>query len=235
MAIPTYDFLEKPYDDSVLEYDHNEHRYVPLVAGIKANAYVNLEREWTTANNAQCYLDLVGRVVYEVILSYKDQKYRQEMQYYLSHSKEARIELIKLFSDSVWYNRRDGGFMMAYNSGANLNQGKLIEFGIDKAVSSIATQTIKNTIFGTKHMKYDINSKEEFDDLESLLAYLVTEEYITQEESDAIAEDEDYTQIPSHSKYTIIQLLDDSYLFTYLDTLKDAVSNMKIYNANGDW
>ena len=72
MAIPSYDFLEKPYDDEFMEYDYDENEYVPLVDGIKANAYVALEREWGTEANAQVYLDLMRKVVYEVILSYKD-------------------------------------------------------------------------------------------------------------------------------------------------------------------
>ena len=64
----------------------------------------------------------------------KDQKYKTAMLYYMAHSRSARLELQKIFYDTVWYNRRDGGFMMAYNSGANLNQGKLIEFGKTKQI-----------------------------------------------------------------------------------------------------
>jgi hypothetical protein len=235
MAIPTYDYLEKPTNDDFMEYDYDENRYVPLVKGIKANAYVALETEWGDVDNAQCYLDLLSRVVNEVILANKNQKYRLETQYYLAHSKEARETLLKIYCDTVWYNRRDGGFMMAYNSGANLNRGKLIEFGIDKALSPIAEQMIKNTIFGTKHLKYDINTKTEFSDLTTLLAYLVTNTYITQVESDVVTESENYGDIPSSSEYYITQLLNGTYLFTELDTLSKAVANMKKYNTLGDW
>ncbi len=232
MAIPSYDFLEKPLVDDFFDYDYDLSIYVPKVEGIKANAFVDLTKRWGSRDNAQAYLYLLAQVVNEVILSYKNQKYRLEMKYYLSHSIEARIELMNLFSDSVWYNRRDGGFMMAYNSGANLNQGKLIEFGIDKALSSVAKQMIENTIFGTRHLKYDINTKETFEDLDSLKTYLVENNYITQEESDEI---ENYTEIPSNPKYYITQKLDGGYVFTYLDTLKDAKANMRRYSGTGDW
>ena len=116
----------------------------------------------------------------------RDERYRLPMLYYLAHSKEMITELQKIFYDTVWYNRRDGGFMMAYNSGANLNQGKLIEFGIDKALSPIAKQIIKNSPLGTRMMKVDINEKQVFSSLATLLAYLVSEGYITSDESDVV-------------------------------------------------
>lgn len=235
MSIPSYDFLEKPYDDDILTYDYDENRYIPLVKGIKANAYVSLEREWGNENNAQCYLDLVGRVVYEVILSRKDQKYRNKTLYYLSHSKEAREILIKIFTDSVWYNRRDGGFMMAYNSGANLNQGKLIEFGIDKACSSIAKQLIKNTILGTRIFSIDINKATKYVALDDLLSFLVENEYITQNESDVVALSEDLEDLPYHEDYSVTLLDSGEYLFRDLKTLQKAIINMKKYNGIGDW
>ena len=86
--------------------------------------------------------------------------------------------------DGAWYNRRDGGFMMAYNSGANLNQGKLIEFGLDKALSPIAKQIVMNSYLGSRFLPYDINDKEVFDDFDALLVYLVSEAYITQVQAD---------------------------------------------------
>lgn len=174
MAIPTIDFLEAPVKDEFMDYDFNESRYRALVDGITKNSYVNLVIDWQTKENAQSYLDLLSRVVMETILSFKDEKYKYTMLYYMSHSKKMRIELQKVFADSVWYNRRDGGFMMAYNSGANLNQGKLIEFGIDKAISSIARQMIKNSPLGTRYMTVDINEKQIFASLTTLLAYLTT-------------------------------------------------------------
>lgn len=236
MAIPTVDFLALPLKDTFMEYDNNEHRYIPLVDGILKDAYVNLIVDWGTKTNAQSYLDLLSRVVYETILSFKDEKYKNTMLYYMAHSKKMRREIQKIFSDSVWYNRRDGGFMMAYNSGANLNQGKLIEFGIDKAISSIAHQIIKNSPLGTRYMTVDINEKQIFASLTTLLAYLVTESIITSDESDVVALSEDINDLPYTEDYQLIALENDRYLYTNIKSIKSYVEAMWIYdNANGTW
>jgi len=236
MSIASYDFIEKPVDDTLMVYDYKENRFIALVDAIIKNSYVNLAIDWGNKTNAQSYLDLLSRVVYEVILSFKDQKYRNKMLYYLSHSLEARQVLLMIFSDTVWYNRRDGGFLMAYNSGANLNRGKLIEFGIDKTLSPIAKQMIKNTIFGTRRLTIDINTRITYDTLADLLVYLVAQSYITQDESDVVTESEDLDDLPFHEDYDVIILDNEKYLFTDLETLSKAVQNMKKYNtATGDW
>jgi hypothetical protein len=232
----SYDILEKPYDDNFMAYNYAENRYVPLVDGITSDSYVNLVVDWGTKENAQSYLDLVSRVVYEVALSFKDQKYRLKEAYYLSHSKEARELLMRLFSDTVWYNRRDGGFMMAYNSGANLNQGKLIEFGIDKAISPIAMQLIKNSILGTKYFTIDINTKVIYDTLAELLVALVVGGYITQAESDVVTASELLSDLPYNEAYEAFLLDSGKYLFTDLETLAKAVLLMKKNNSTtGTW
>lgn len=228
----SYDILTAPYNDAFMEYDYKEQRYVPLVDGITNDAYINLAVDWKTKENAQSYLDLLSRVVYETALSFKDQKYRLKEVYYLSHSKEARELLKRIFSDTVWYNRRDGGFMMAYNSGANLNQGKLIEFGIDKALSPIAFQIIKNSILGTRVFTIDINTKLIYDDLDELLVGLVENEYITQEEADEV---EEVADLPYNEAYDIVLLDTGKYLFTDLETLSKAVLNTKNNSATGTW
>jgi len=234
--LESYDILTAPFNDDFMEYNYDEQRYVPLVDGITKESYVNLVNDWGTKENAQSYLDLVSRVVYEVALAMKDQKYRLKETYYLSHSREARELILRLFSDTVWYNRRDGGFMMAYNSGANLNQGKLIEFGIDKAISPIATQLIKNSILGTRYFTTDINTKIKFATLELLLAYLVTETYITQEEADVVTESELLSDLPYNESYDAFLMDSGEYLFTDLETLSKAVLMMKKYNStSGTW
>jgi hypothetical protein len=236
MAISSYDILTRPFDDDYMEYDYTESRYVPLVKGIMKDAYVNLIIDWGSEANAQSYLDLLSRVVYETILSFKDVKWRLHMLYYMSHSKKARLALRKIFSDSVWYNRRDGGFLMAYNSGANLNQGKLIEFGIDKALSPIAKQICKNTYLGTRVLPVDLNTNQTFTTLALLLAYLVAQGYITSDQSDVVTASEDLDDLPYHEDYDIITLDSGSYLFRDLTTIKDAIEDMKIYNTTtGTW
>ena len=236
MAIPTIDFLERPSLDKFMTYDNNEHRYVALVDGILKDAYVNLIIDWGTKENAQSYLDLVSRVIYEVILSFKDEKYKNTMLYYMAHSKKMRREIQKIFYDAIWYNRRDGGFMMAYNSGANLNQGKMIEFGIDKAISSIAHQIIRNSPLGTRYMTVDINEKQIFASLATLLAFLVEEGTITSDESDVVTESEDLNDLPYTEDYQLITLENDRYLYTNIKSIKSYVESMFIHdNANGTW
>lgn len=233
MAIPTHDKLSKPYTTEEMIYDYNEQRYIPTTEGIAQHAYINLIVDWKTAENAQSYLDLLSRVIYETILSMKDSKYRTSMLYYLAHSKKARNELFKIMQDGAWYNRRDGGFMMAYNSGANLNQGKLIEFGLDKALSPIAKQIVMNSYLGSRFLPYDINDKEVFDDFDALLVYLVSEAYITQVQADEMTTLED---LPYDRRYSVYIELSGKYIFTDLRTLAKAVENMKIYNpTNGTW
>lgn len=236
MAIPTYDVLAIPSVDTFMTYDVNEHRYIALVDGVLKDAYVDLLTDWGSKENAQSYLDLVSRVIYETILSFKDEKYKNTMLYYMAHSKKMRREIQKIFYDTVWYNRRDGGFMMAYNSGANLNQGKLIEFGIDKAISSIARQIIKNSPLGTRYMTVDINEKQIFSSLTTLLAYLVSESIITSDESDVVTLSEDLNDLPYTEDYQLIALENDRYLYTNIKSIKSYVEAMWIYdNANGTW
>jgi hypothetical protein len=236
MAIPTYDKLTIPLVDKFMIYDFNEHRYIALVDGILKDAYVNLMTDWGSKENAQSYLDLVSRVIYETILSFKDEKYKNTMLYYMAHSKKMRKEIQKIFYDTIWYNRRDGGFMMAYNSGANLNQGKMIEFGIDKAISSIARQIIKNSPLGTRYMTVDINDKQIFASLTTLLAYLVSESYITSDESDVVTLSEDIEDLPYTEDYQLVELENDRYLFTNIKSIKSYVEAMWINdNSNGTW
>lgn len=233
MSIPSQDFLERPYEDELFEYDYDEQMYVPKVSAIESYAYANLLKDWTTAENAQSYLFLLSRVVNEVILSFKDPKYQMAMKYYLAHSKKARIELFKLYSDSVWYNRRDGGFMMTYNTGANLNQGKMIEFGLDKALSPIAKQIVSNSYLGTRFLPYDINTKERLDDLDAVLVYLVANGYITQLQADDV---ETLSDLPYDMSYRIAEEPDGKYLFTDLHTLKKAIAQLRLYDPiNGTW
>lgn len=231
MSIKNIDFI-KPFDDDLMEYDYDESMYIPKVEGIRENTYVDLIRDWTTHDNAQSYLQLLARVVYEVILSYKDPKYRDEMLYYLAHSKRARNDLFRIFSDSVWYNRRDGGFMLAYNSGVNLNQGKFVEFGIDRTLSPIAKEMIKNTYFASKVLPYDIKDTQTFDNLSLFLDYLVAEGFLEQEVANTIVELRD---VPYFKGFRFIEDVDGKILFTNMNTLRDAIKNKRIYEVSGDW
>ena len=236
MAIPSYDYLSEPLIGDDLDYDFDESMYIPKVEFISKYFYVDLIKDWTTTNNAQAYLHLLARVVYTVIMGMKDQKWREYVLYYLSHSKSARIELMKIFGDSVWYNRRDGGFMMAYNSGANLNQGKLIEFGIDKALSPIAKQLMMNSPLGIRVFNLDFNDKTIYTSLANLLNALEGGGYITSDEADVVTASEDINDLPSNETYQVLKVSDTKYVFTDLTSFKTAIQNRRIYNpTTGTW
>lgn len=234
MAIPQYDRLLAPYNDELLEYDYDNNRYYPTVEGVFKYGGVNLVVDWTTKENAQTYLYLLSAVVYDVILSYKDSiKYKNIMLYYLAHSKEMREWLANIFIDTAWYNRRDGGFMMAYNSGANLNQGKLIEFGIDKALSSIAKQKIMNSDMGSRVLKYNINNMEKFNTLDELKSFLFNNNYITQEQYENA---DNINKIPKSNIYRVFENSEGKFVFEDTKTYEKIINSMKKYNSiSGTW
>lgn len=217
MAIPNNDFIQVPYNDQDLIYDVVNHRYVATVDVVMRGSYVNLINDWGSEENAQSYLDLMSNVIYDVILSKKPSEQKLLMQYYLSHSKYARNEILNLFLDTVWYNRRDGGFMMAYNTGANLNQGKMIEFGIDKALSSIAKQKITNSGFGTRYLNINLNIVNKFDTLDEVKDYLLDKDFITQDEYDEI---KNINDVPKSNFYILYQNYTEQFVLEDLLTYK---------------
>lgn len=233
MAIPSYDFMI-PQPDDLMDYDYNLHQYVPKIEALSESSYLDLLTIWQTEENAQSYLDLLRKVVYDVILSFKDGvKYQVPMLYYLSHSKEAREWLWQLFIDTAWYNFRDGGFLMAYNTGANINLGKEIKFGIEQALSSIARQKITNDEFGARLMKYNLDLFYYFDTLQELLDYIETQGFITAEKKALITK---IDEITSSYKYRVFINRDGKYTFQDLMTIERITNEMKLYNnVSGNW
>jgi len=233
MAIPRYDYM-LPQPDDLMDYDYVLHQYIPKIEAILTNTYVDLLTVWGSEENAQSYLDLLRKVVYDVIMSMRDGvKYQNQVLYYLSHSKEARRQIWELFSDTTWYNFRDGGFMMAYNTGANLNLGKEIMFSIEKALSPIARQKISNSELGARILKYNINEFTYFDTLEELVSYLETNSFITSDEADLVAL---ITDIPTSYKYKVFINRDGKYTFEDLLSYNKIIAQMKIYNnVSGNW
>lgn len=233
MAIPSYDFMI-PQPDDFMDYDYDVHQYIPKIEALSEGAYLDLITMWGNEENAQSYLDLLRKVVYDVILSYKDgTKYQTLMLYYLSHSKEAREWLWQLFIDTAWYNFRDGGFMLAYNSGANINLGKEIKFEIESALSPIARQKITNDEFGSRILKYNINDFSRFDTLDDLLDYLVVQTLITSEQRALIT---DISEIPKSYQYKTFLNHKGKYVFEDLLTYDKIVAEMKLYNnVSGNW
>lgn len=187
MAIPTYDFLEKPYvekDFKGLLYDYNESRYIPSIDLISREGYISLIDKWGSRENAQSYLDLVSRAVYTYIMQHYDNKYRFQILYYMSHSKQIRNALIQIFISSVWYNHRDGGFLLVYSSGINMDQMKEFSLDLKRAFSPIERQIIDNSFLGTRVLDINFNNIVRYDTFIELKDSMLTDSLITEDEYD---------------------------------------------------
>ena len=198
MAIPTYDYLSAPYqepDMMGLLYNMVESRYVPSIDVVSKNAYVNLIGVWGSEENAQSYLDLLSSVVYTYILSHYDNKYRYQVLWFMAHSKQVRNALIQIFVNSVWYNHRDGGFMLVYSSGINMDQMKEFSLDLKRALSPVERQIIDNSFLGTRILETNYNEVVKYDTFELLLAGMVTSSIITQDEADDCEDIDDVLDI----------------------------------------
>lgn len=198
MAIPTYDYLSAPYQEPDMEgllYNMVESRYVPSIDFVSKNAYVNLIGVWGSKENAQSYLDLLSSVVYTYILSHYDNKYRYQILWFMAHSKQVRNALIQIFVNSVWYNHRDGGFMLVYSSGINMDQMKEFNLDLKRALSPVERQIIDNSFLGTRILETNYNEVVKYDTFELLLAGMVTSSIITQDEADDCEDIDDVLDI----------------------------------------
>lgn len=198
MAIPTYDYLSAPYqepDMMGLLYNMVESRYVPSIDFVSKNAYVNLIGVWGSEENAQSYLDLLSSVVYTYILSHYDNKYRYQVLWFMAHSKQVRNALIQIFVNTVWYNHRDGGFMLVYSSGINMDQMKEFSLDLKRALSPVERQIIDNSFLGTRILETNYNEVVKYDTFELLLAGMVTSSIITQDEADDCEDIDDVLDI----------------------------------------
>ena len=198
MAIPTYDYLSAPYqepDMAGLLYNKVESRYIPSIDFVSKNAYVNLIGVWGSEENAQSYLDLLSSVVYTYILSHYDNKYRYQVLWFMAHSKQVRNALIQIFVNTVWYNHRDGGFMLVYSSGINMDQMKEFSLDLKRALSPVERQIIDNSFLGTRILETNYNEVVKYDTFELLLAGMVTSSAITQDEADDCEDIDDVLDI----------------------------------------
>lgn len=184
MAIPTYDYLDIPYENEDLVYNKIESRYIATSDMVFKNGYINLLRTLGSKEGVESYLDLVSSAVYTYILSHYDNKYRYVILWYMAHSKQIRNALMQIFVSSVWFNHRDGGFLLIYQSGINLDQMKDIKMDITKAFSPIERQLIDNSFLGTRILETNFNEVLKYDTIDDLKTYMVTNTIITQEEAD---------------------------------------------------
>jgi hypothetical protein len=157
MAIPTTDFLSAPYDDEVLAYDYETRQYYMKLDASLGLTGIDLIELWQTPENAEFYLKLISNVIYTRIYSFKDEKYRERMAYYLSHSAKARKALKSLIMDTVHYNHSGGGFMTAYQTGINLHEMKTLRIEPEQFLSPIANEIMKNNGLQTRYFKYDFD------------------------------------------------------------------------------
>lgn len=157
MAIPTSDFLSKPYDDDILAYDYETRQYYMKLDASLGLTGIDLIELWQNEENAQFYLKLISNVIYTRIYSFKDERYRERLAYYLSHSQKVRKALISLITDTVHYNHSGGGFMTAYQTGINLHEMKTLRIEPEQFISPIANEIMKNTGLQTRYFKYDFD------------------------------------------------------------------------------
>jgi len=187
MAIPAHDYLAVPYQEPDMQgllYDMKESRYLPSIDFVSKNAYVDLIGVWGSEENAQSYLDLLSSVIYTYILSHYDNKYRYTILWFMAHSKQVRNALSQIFVNSVWYNHRDGGFMLVYSSGINMDQMKEFKLDLERALSPVERAIIDNSFLGTRILETNFNMITKYDTFVALKDQMLTDTLITQDEYD---------------------------------------------------
>lgn len=196
-------YNDKTIDDIRAWYDSDNRRWVLTLD--EANYHTGLELEvlWESVDNAEWYLDAVSRVVETSVLRYKDSRYtNDEFIYELTHSKNKREALIKVMIDAIQYNEAGGGFLMAYETGINLQEMKELKLKIENAMSVIAEQIIKNTKLAERVSSKNVNKKYVFETLEDLLDYMVDNDYISEDDANKV---EDLNDIKYDYKYKVYE------------------------------
>jgi hypothetical protein len=153
------DFVIKPYNDRVLEYDYDLHQYIPT------EDFIINDCAWGTfleaiggSENGLWYRKLLSTNAYQYIKSFKDAKFRKRLEYYLSHSKSARQDLIELMKNLVTYNLQEGGMMMAYVTGINLQEAQNITtIHYKTLVGLVGHQFVVNHGLAEKEFRYEFN------------------------------------------------------------------------------
>lgn len=203
------DRLDKPYNDTYLEYNYKESRYVLTTQGANES---NLDMLLIFGNedNLKQYLDLLSRTIYSVFFKNTDSKYYEKKLWLLSHSKRYRKAIFQIFMDVIWYNYRSGGFMTLYQSGINMNEMKVIELTIENAMSVIGNNMANITGLNERVLRTKIVEKHYFEDLEELKDYMFDKDLINEKEYDEI---ESVNDIKSSFKYLIyLDMFSDKYV-----------------------
>ena len=163
MAIPTKDFLEKPISDSQMKYDFNRHQYVLEVDyAMFETGLGDLELDMGGKDNVQVYLEMISDVVYAYILDFKDSKFYRRNLYYLSHSKSAKDAIRRLMLDVMKYNEQEGGMMMSYVTGVNLQEVENMNNISDKTmVGIVGDKIVKLTGLAHREFLHDFTIVDE--------------------------------------------------------------------------
>ena len=241
MPISTYDYLAVPFEEddrNGLLYNKTESRYIPSYDFVSKNAYVNLLGVWGSEENAQSYLDLLSSVIYTYILSHYDNKYRYTVLWFMAHSKQVRNALSQIFVNSVWYNHRDGGFMLVYSSGINMDQMKEFKLDIDRALSPVERQIIDNSFLGTRILETNFNTITKYDTFVALTDQMLLDGLITQDEYDNAESITDLMNVLKvRLRYRIYINEDLKYCIEDTKTYENVIlaTKYEFDNVNGTW
>lgn len=193
------DYVEKPYNDDKLVYNYDENRYVLTVQGANESK-LDMVKVFKNEDNLSEYLELMSRTLYAVFMVNKDSKYYEKMLWILSHSKHFRESIFKIYMDTIWYNFGSGGFMLAYQTGINLNEMKELKLGIENALSVIGNKMAD--IFGLNERipRYKIVDLNRFKTLDEVKSYLIDKNVYT---AQYLADKDTISEIPSTLEYSI--------------------------------
>lgn len=210
MAIPINDRLNYPLDDENMYYDFTKHHYILRHDAVLRLAYIDMVELFGGEDNAQAHCNLLSTVIFDSIMRFRRVENVEKATYYLAHSKEARESFLRLLLDSQWFNRTDGGFMVVYNTGINLNEMKEIPMDIKRSMSVIADQIVKNSRLADRVVRYNLDDMYYFETLDELKAYMVDNNYIKQEKADKV---EKLSDIPNNYKYLVWENEDNEFVF----------------------
>lgn len=184
-------------------YNSVDRRWVLTLDEANYHSGLRLEVLWESNENAEWYLDAISRVVETSILRFKDSRYtNDEFLYELTHSKTMREAIIKVMIDAVQYNEAGGGFLIAYETGINLQEMKELRLQIENTMSVIAEQIIKNTRLGERVSSRNVNRKYVFGNIDDLLDYMVDNNFIDEDEANKVDE---LLDIPYSHKYKVYE------------------------------
>lgn len=226
MRFHNNDYLEKPYDDTDMTYDIDKHQYVLVYDYSKNETGIDLAELWGSPDNADGILGIISNVSYTVLSKYKDNtKYYERTLYWLTHSKKGRDFVKRLMLDMVRYNHEDGGMFIAYQTGINLQEMKDLQIQLHHAFSAVAEQIIEKYGQQARIETMNINNMTRFDTLEDLIAYMLSEGLITQEQHDLV---EEITDIPYSYKYRTFVNAQEQYVCEDMLTFKKAMEKFGV-------